>query len=91
MLIRSVGPSFGPTYRSPVPYAGSPRELGLLPVPHWISSLLGQRRGHCVSAASNLAILLHTVTLHTHLSTTWRCLDFIDEEVVAFKVQVLPA
>lgn len=89
MLRRSMGPSFGPTYRSPVPCAGSPRELGLLPVPHWISSLLGQRRGHCVSAASNPAILLHTLTLHTHLSTTLRCLDFIDEEVEALRVQVL--
>lgn len=42
-----------------------------------------------MSAASNPAILLHTLTLHTHLSTTLRCLDFIDEEVEALRVQVL--
>ena len=30
-----------------------------------------------------------TVTLHTHLQTAWRGLDFIGEEVEAFKVQGL--
>lgn len=43
-----------------------------------------------MSTVSSLAILSQIVTLHTLLQTTWRGLDFIDEEMEAFKVQVLP-
>lgn len=47
-------------------------------------------RRQCMSTASRLAILSQTMTLHTHLQTTWRGLGFIDEEAEAFRVQVLP-
>lgn len=47
-------------------------------------------RRHCVSTVSSLAILSQIVILHTLLQTTWRGLDFIDEKVEAFQVQVLP-
>lgn len=61
----SLGPSFGLTYKSPIPCAASPRELEFLSVPHWISSLLSQNTGEdAVTAASSLAILSQIITLH---------------------------
>lgn len=55
------------TYGSPVPCAKPPGDPGLLPVPHWISSSLGQRRGEdsCVSAASSLCSLSDCDTAHS--------------------------
>lgn len=41
-----------------------------------------------MSAATSLAILSQTMTLHTHLQTTRRGLDLIDEEVETSKAQV---
>lgn len=54
----SLGPSFGLTYKSPIPCAASPRELEFLPIPHWISSLLSQNTEEdTVNTVSSLAIL----------------------------------
>ena len=79
----SLHPSAVHTYRSPGPYAGPPKELGLLPVPRWISPSLGQRKDEDTvwGGLQPCCVLLQPGTLHTHLQTVQRGLDLTGDAV----------